>query len=157
MPNVPTLKRADVSRIPLEILTEIFVHCLPADSASHETQQLLSGVCRLWRTLVLATPALWASLNIICDVDVPRPPLSVIHTHLQRSRNHPLSLNIYAQSHIRSHSHVLAVLTALAAVRQRWRKVYIDSARMTQDILDLVTLGEAPLLESLCATSYHCP
>ncbi|KAF8873147.1 hypothetical protein BD779DRAFT_1679353 [Infundibulicybe gibba] len=141
-----------VNRTPPEILSEIFTHCLPVDSASQDTQQLLSSVCGPWRALVLATPALWASLDITCINDVLRPPLSVIHTHLQRSRTHPLSFILRAakpEEYCDDNPHLLTVLAALAAARHRWDNVDITLNKMTQDILDLITLGNAPLLRSI--------
>ncbi|KAF8880054.1 hypothetical protein BD779DRAFT_1676108 [Infundibulicybe gibba] len=85
-----------------------------------------------------------ASLDITCDTDVLRPPLPVVQTHLQRSQTHPLSLIL----RFRSPNH-LHVLTALMAVRQRWRNVHVELYIMTQDILDLITLGDALLLQSM--------
>ncbi|KAF8893129.1 hypothetical protein BD779DRAFT_1145061 [Infundibulicybe gibba] len=144
---IPTSKRVDISRIPPEILSEIFACCLPV---SQIIQKRLSSVCRLWRTVALATPALWASLDITCNTDVLRPPLPIIHIYLQRSGTHPLSIILRAAKDVHSNGpHLLTVLAALTAARQRWRNVFIVLASMTQDILDLIILGDAPLLQSI--------
>ncbi|KAF8869115.1 hypothetical protein BD779DRAFT_1807267 [Infundibulicybe gibba] len=170
MSNIPTPARAYISRIPPEILGEIFLHCLPVDSASLNTQQLLSNVCGLWYTLVHSTPALWVSLNITCNNRASRPPLHAIRTHIQRSGTRPLSFVLHA-NYMDSSELLLPIITALAAARQRWCNVRIDLARMTQDILDLITLGDTPLLRSIqCGVFYssqsfpiplrmldHCP
>ncbi|KAF8893141.1 hypothetical protein BD779DRAFT_1670122 [Infundibulicybe gibba] len=152
MSNIPAPrgKRGDVSRIPPEILSEIFGHCL-VDFASQDTRQLLSSVCSLWRALVLATPALWASLDITCDGDILRPPLPVIRTHLQRSRTHTLAFRICTRSNpfYSSDPSLLTALTALADARQRWRKVDITLFGMTQEILNLIVSGDTPLLQSI--------
>ncbi|KAF8869120.1 hypothetical protein BD779DRAFT_1682560 [Infundibulicybe gibba] len=131
----PTPKRAGVGRIPPEILSEIFLHCLPVDSASQNTQQVLSSVCRLWHTLALATPALWASLDIACGVDVLRPPLPVIRTHLRRSQTHPLSFILRTADP----EYLLADRPSIH-IRLDW---------ITQETLDLITEGDAPLLQSI--------
>ncbi|KAF8893134.1 hypothetical protein BD779DRAFT_1670115 [Infundibulicybe gibba] len=144
MLNIPTPRRTGISRIPPEILGEIFVHCLPPDSPSQNTQQLLSSVCRIWRAIALITPALWASLDITCDMDVLLPPLPIIRTHLQCSRTHPLSFIL----HFSNLNH-LHILTELTAARQRWCNVHIELYVVTQGILDLITLGDAPLLQSM--------
>ncbi|KAF8895091.1 hypothetical protein BD779DRAFT_1668440 [Infundibulicybe gibba] len=144
---ISTPKKPGISRIPPEILGEIFTHCLPSDSAPQNTQKVLSSVCRLWRTLVLTTPALWASLDITCSAVGLYPPLHVIHTHLQRSRAHPLSFILRASYH--DSSCLLPVLAALAVARQRWENVQVKSFRMRQNILDLITQGDAPLLRSI--------
>ncbi|KAF8893146.1 hypothetical protein BD779DRAFT_1509022, partial [Infundibulicybe gibba] len=65
MSNIPrfsTPRRPGISHVPPEILQEIFALCLPPNFSLQNTQRLLSSVCRLWRTLVLITPTLWASL-----------------------------------------------------------------------------------------------
>ncbi|KAF8893140.1 hypothetical protein BD779DRAFT_1670121 [Infundibulicybe gibba] len=159
MLNVSTPERAGISRIPPEVLGEIFVHCLPEEdegSASQGTQQLLSSICRLWRILVLATPALWASLDITCTYYFMCPPLPVIRTHLERSGTHPLSFILCASnSDYRDDPNLLPVLTALTTARQRWCNVHIKLNNMTQDIMDFITLGDAPLLQSMqCDVSF---
>ncbi|KAF8875293.1 hypothetical protein BD779DRAFT_1563766 [Infundibulicybe gibba] len=151
-------KNASIGRIPPEILSEIFVHCLPVlpDLALGNIQQLLSSVCRLWHMVVLNTPALWASLEVTCRNDNdPYPPLLTIHAHLERSRTHPLSFIIrrdeseYIDEQAWPSFH--AVLKTLVTARQRWRHVYIELDVMTEDILDFITLGDAPLLQN-----FHC-
>ncbi|KAF8893107.1 hypothetical protein BD779DRAFT_1798457 [Infundibulicybe gibba] len=150
MSSISTPKpTAGISRIPPETLSEIFVQCLPVDSAPQNTQRLLSKICRLWRSLVLATPILWASLDIGDHRDVLGPPLAVIHAHLQRSGTRPFSFTLRAEKHSHNSPYLLAALTALTAARQRWHKVHIKLVGMTQDILDLITLGHAPLLQSM--------
>ncbi|KAF8893105.1 hypothetical protein BD779DRAFT_1144646 [Infundibulicybe gibba] len=147
MSNTPVAsRRAGIGRIPPEILGEIFIRCPP------HSPLRISSVCRLWRTLALATPALWASLDIKCDIAVSRPPLRVIQTHLQRSGTHPLSFILYAIDVRYFHNedpHLVPILTTLAAARWRWYNVDITLTRMTQDILDLITQGDAPLLQSI--------
>ncbi|KAF8893099.1 hypothetical protein BD779DRAFT_1144577 [Infundibulicybe gibba] len=145
-----------IHRIPPEILCETFAHCSPS-LAYQSAPQILSSVCRSWRALVLATPALWASLDIACNNDILRPPLPVIHTYLQRSQTHPLSFTLCSDDSkydFDTNPNILPVLKALAATRRRWRNVDIKLIRMTQDILDFIMLGDAPLLESI---RYHCP
>ncbi|KAF8893117.1 hypothetical protein BD779DRAFT_1798465 [Infundibulicybe gibba] len=152
-------EKADISRIPPEILSEIFVHSLPVDFAAQNTQepqytqQVLSSVCRLWRALVLATPALWASLDITCNYHVLRPSLPIIRTHLQRSRSYPLSFVLRAAGDLEyslsTNPNLLPVLTELATARERWWNVHIKLLRMTDEILDLITLGDAPLLQNM--------
>ncbi|KAJ3812703.1 hypothetical protein EV368DRAFT_21449, partial [Lentinula lateritia] len=54
-------------KLPLELVSEIFVHCLePVSCPSYRLYDqssgmpfVLSQVCRQWRTVALSTPALW--------------------------------------------------------------------------------------------------
>ncbi|KAF8893113.1 hypothetical protein BD779DRAFT_1798462 [Infundibulicybe gibba] len=115
---LPAPNRAEIHRIPPEILSEIFVHCLvPEDenSATQNTQQRLGSVCRLWRTIALATPGLWASLDITCNNDVLCPPLPVIGAYLQRSGTHPFSFVLHAMD--ARYSPSASILAALTTAR----------------------------------------
>ncbi|KAF8886372.1 hypothetical protein BD779DRAFT_1673285 [Infundibulicybe gibba] len=147
--RIPTSKRVGIGRIPLEVLGETFVHCLPVDSDPQHIQELLSSVCRLWREVAIATPALWTSLKITYDPDL-RPPLPIIRTHLQRSGTRAFSFKLIAvHSDNPDPDLPTIVLAELAAARHRWCKVHIELSRVTEEILDLITIGDAPLLQSL--------
>ncbi|EIW87333.1 hypothetical protein CONPUDRAFT_161899 [Coniophora puteana RWD-64-598 SS2] len=56
------------SRVPLEVITKVFQHCIPHDtvcrSSACEAPLLLGHVCSAWRALLHATPSLWTSLCI---------------------------------------------------------------------------------------------
>ncbi|KAJ7457074.1 hypothetical protein FB451DRAFT_1098473 [Mycena latifolia] len=80
-----------ILELPTEIMTEIFVHCLPSQASAPriDTAPLLLGrICSTWRTIVLATPALWCVLKIARS-DIP---VELIETWLARAQNRPLSL-----------------------------------------------------------------
>ncbi|TFK42137.1 hypothetical protein BDQ12DRAFT_353869 [Crucibulum laeve] len=55
-------------RLPLDILQEIFLHCLPTDRNAvmdcKDAPLLLGRVRSNWRTTVYATPQLWSSIHI---------------------------------------------------------------------------------------------
>ncbi|KAJ6610442.1 hypothetical protein B0H10DRAFT_1643768, partial [Mycena sp. CBHHK59/15] len=50
-------------RLPVEIISEIFVHCLPDPSDSQPDLRkalfVLMDVCSAWRKIALSTPVLW--------------------------------------------------------------------------------------------------
>ncbi|KAJ7892797.1 hypothetical protein B0H14DRAFT_2335064 [Mycena olivaceomarginata] len=58
-------------RLPVDILREIFVACLPVDRntmmSAREAPLLLGRICSAWRSIVLTTPRLWASLHASFD------------------------------------------------------------------------------------------
>ncbi|KAJ7090874.1 hypothetical protein B0H15DRAFT_248071 [Mycena belliarum] len=58
-----------VRRLPLDVMQEIFVACLPIHRncvmSAREAPILLGRICSAWRTLSLSTPRLWASLHIV--------------------------------------------------------------------------------------------
>ncbi|KAJ7498523.1 hypothetical protein FB451DRAFT_1548375 [Mycena latifolia] len=87
-----------VLTLPHEITSEIFKHCLPATRALHsldpsEAPLLLLHVCSAWREIALATPALWATLDLNA-VYVRRHFSAIFDTWLARARQRPLSVKI---------------------------------------------------------------
>ncbi|TFK68655.1 hypothetical protein BDN72DRAFT_663036 [Pluteus cervinus] len=94
-----------ISRVPTEILLEVFLRCHELDYGRSKSRLVLSWVSRHWRYLVLGHPALWSSIDIF-QTDLLGPPSPIVD-HLQqcftRSRNTPLSIAYYGpRSHILS-------------------------------------------------------
>jgi hypothetical protein len=51
-----------VRRIPSEVISEIFIHCLPLTSSFYRPEDaplVLGRVCRAWRSIAFSTPKLW--------------------------------------------------------------------------------------------------
>jgi hypothetical protein len=65
-----------VRHIPLDIIQEIFISCLPAHRncvmSASEAPVLLGLICSSWRAISLSTSRLWAKLHV---VEPARPPL----------------------------------------------------------------------------------
>ncbi|KAJ6594712.1 hypothetical protein B0H19DRAFT_1009754, partial [Mycena capillaripes] len=63
-----------VRRLPLDIIQEIFVACIPIHRncvmSASEPPILLGRICSSWRAISLSTPRLWARLHIA------EPPLT---------------------------------------------------------------------------------
>ncbi|RDB23560.1 hypothetical protein Hypma_008887 [Hypsizygus marmoreus] len=57
-----------IHQLPLEVIREIFVHCLTCDRAPNNklAPLLLCHVCSMWRNLALSTPQLWSELSMLC-------------------------------------------------------------------------------------------
>jgi len=62
------------NRVPIEILTEIFLFCIPDDPLNHRqpdttiAPMLLCQVCSYWRRVALNTPVLWVYLYHACKI-----------------------------------------------------------------------------------------
>ncbi|KAJ7272082.1 hypothetical protein B0H12DRAFT_973195, partial [Mycena haematopus] len=58
-----------VRRLPLDIIQELFVACLPTHRncvmSASEAPVLLGRICSSWRAITLSTPRLWASLHVV--------------------------------------------------------------------------------------------
>ncbi|KAJ6448439.1 hypothetical protein C8R45DRAFT_917577 [Mycena sanguinolenta] len=94
-----------VLSLPPEIMSQIFVECLPTDDEIGDMSPspgcaplLLTRVCRQWTDIALSTCQLWSSLCIeslsYYELLVPRGTLGRMQTWFSRARQRPLSLII---------------------------------------------------------------
>ncbi|KAJ7449997.1 hypothetical protein B0H11DRAFT_2077966 [Mycena galericulata] len=87
--------RDPVARLPLEISSEIFIHCLPPhpEPGAHNIPMLLLNICKAWSDIALSTPVLWAAIRVV----FPRAQgfKEVFGVWLQRARNRPLSISLH--------------------------------------------------------------
>ncbi|KAG2130799.1 uncharacterized protein EDB93DRAFT_74391 [Suillus bovinus] len=90
-------------RLPAELLSEIFHHCLPeaeqkiersACWLGLEAPMLFTGICRRWKEVATSTPSLWCRLHIeVTDISWQRVS-SCYDLQLKWSRGLPLSLAV---------------------------------------------------------------
>ncbi|KAJ7682430.1 hypothetical protein DFH06DRAFT_1314649 [Mycena polygramma] len=127
-----------VSRLPLEISSDIFLRTLPSTPEppnAHDVPMLLLNICHAWTDIALSISALWAA---ICTV-LPCTEESDegLQAWLQRAGNRPLSVSLRGEMHGR---HVPAFI--LEHGRQFRYLEICDDQFSTPQILQL--LGSAP-------------
>ncbi|KAJ7678820.1 hypothetical protein B0H17DRAFT_1206590 [Mycena rosella] len=89
--------RDPVSRLPLEITSEIFIQCLPSTSTpqpgARGIPMLFLNICNAWTNIALSTPVLWEAIHI----KFPRAKnfVQLLATWLSRARNRFLSLSLH--------------------------------------------------------------
>jgi hypothetical protein len=86
-------------RLPDEILSLIFIHCLPEDShlslVKNKAPVLLTRICRQWRNIALDMPRLWCRPHLkLKNRRHLHQQDNLYHLCLERSRGRPLSLVI---------------------------------------------------------------
>ncbi|KAF7368684.1 F-box domain-containing protein [Mycena venus] len=83
--------------IPVEITSEIFLHCLPVVAARPDANlapMLLGRICRKWRQITCNTPRLWGTLRLdYWGGDRPRLNF-LVQNWLRRAGGVSLSLNL---------------------------------------------------------------
>ncbi|KAJ7436699.1 hypothetical protein FB451DRAFT_1307044 [Mycena latifolia] len=90
-----------VLTLPNETVSEIFVRFLPVYPLCPPQTGLLSPtvlthICRKWREIALATPALWRAISIVDDIDSDRTDgrqLHILESWLNRSGCLPLAVD----------------------------------------------------------------
>ncbi|KAJ7069480.1 hypothetical protein C8F01DRAFT_1112882 [Mycena amicta] len=166
---------APIRSIPLDMLQEIFVACLPTDRNSvmsaSEAPVLLGRICSHWRTVAFQTPALWARLHIVepqCPsrwtytdgaktivADKTAQRLDIAKHWLGRSGQRPLSIsfkgsNISNREALDKQS-TLSFLRLLSSHVARWKIIdlsFVLDIDMFAELTQLET-NSAPLLQSL--------
>ncbi|KAJ7457961.1 hypothetical protein B0H11DRAFT_1818053, partial [Mycena galericulata] len=85
--------RDPVTRLPLEISSEIFLQSLPSvpEPGVHRVPMLLLNVCNAWSEIAISTPALWAAIAVV----FPRARgfEELLGIWLQRACSQPLSIS----------------------------------------------------------------
>ncbi|KAJ7762535.1 hypothetical protein B0H16DRAFT_1529133, partial [Mycena metata] len=168
-----------VRRLPLDILQEIFMACLPTDRncamSMAEAPVLLGRICSSWRTLSLSTPRLWCSLHIVepmsGSVDVLgqrinsaifkkklAQRLETTAKWLSRSTQLPLSISFVGLPDINrtpapaSARRTRLFLQALIPFAHRWQSIKLWASWDALDSLSHLTDTDVPLLTKLDIT-----
>ncbi|KAJ7439490.1 hypothetical protein FB451DRAFT_1107173 [Mycena latifolia] len=143
-----------VLTLPNEIVAEIFVHFLPAYPSHPPLVGLLSPaclgqICRRWREVAVATPALWRAVGL-CMHKRRRlgQQLKLLETFLQRSGACPLSIELLSRSEsiiFDAITEMPPFLRAIVTHSARWEHLNL---RISKDLLPSIA-GPLPLLRSL--------
>ncbi|KAF9457777.1 hypothetical protein BDZ94DRAFT_1227394 [Collybia nuda] len=152
---------AHINRMPVEILGEIFIHCLgeidPARTGSSPTSlspspladpQTLGEVCRFWRDVTLSTPSLWSKIWIY---QPQRSQVRRVEMWLNRSREYPLNIRIIQLPGGVTHdNHAAAdkILSLLVGQVHRWRRIHFRFGSTAQEPLLTLPVGAATNMES---------
>ncbi|TFK33937.1 hypothetical protein BDQ12DRAFT_715603 [Crucibulum laeve] len=165
-PVIPAHRISAINRLPLELLAEIFVHCIPEGFVIpryRDAPILLCRVCKHWNVVATSTPSLWASISIRYGTDERNYNLreSLIRLWLERSRQGPLDISLALRAEewaeIETQPLFVAILKLLIREYRRWRTIEITIPKCIPPSLCVFPAGGAPLLESasINITSSH--
>ncbi|KII85191.1 hypothetical protein PLICRDRAFT_45346 [Plicaturopsis crispa FD-325 SS-3] len=135
-------------RFPNELLSHIFVECLPEEAADiHVAVLRLGGVCRKWWQVAVSTPHLWASAYLVSNNRDHRPQIPASEFWLQRSGNVPLTLT--AKYSIRTDPHLPELAAFIMAHAARWTHLDLTVPHIPREIC----YGKSKLFTSLDSLS----
>ncbi|KAJ7659265.1 hypothetical protein DFH06DRAFT_438750 [Mycena polygramma] len=131
-----------VLTLPNELVSEIFLHFLPIYPACPPLTGCLSPnsllqICRKWRQIALATPALWRAVKISFMHDEEQAP--AVQAWLSRSGCYPLSIEAHQEMDIEGQ-----LLDVIAAHCTRWEHV-----KLQLTLSDLPAHSSLPMLRQL--------
>ncbi|OAX34401.1 hypothetical protein K503DRAFT_774598 [Rhizopogon vinicolor AM-OR11-026] len=94
-------------RLPVEVLCQIFVHCLPETDhlriSPGLAPLLLTRVCRRWKEVAVNSPRLWCALSVATRVRKSWEETSFwYHLWLKQAQEYPLSLELHCSRDSRS-------------------------------------------------------
>jgi hypothetical protein len=168
-----------VRRLPLDIIQEIFIACIPAHRncvmSASEPPVLLGRICSSWRAISLSTPRLWTRLHI---VEPPRgrygssdslidekvaQRLEITKMWLDRSGQCPVSISLQSGPDYdsppvtpsTSHSRSGQFLQALLPFASRWQHIRFTTPPFVLEFLVDLTAADVPMLETVAFNPQH--
>jgi len=124
---------APIRRLPPEILSEIFIHCMSPnsfdcklyDSRNLDKAPLLLGqVCSRWRSISLSTPRLWTSFTLTIRPKYLKSDVILAKTWLRRAGACPLSIRLESSGRYQNAMRPLMQVFVLHS--ERWQNVYLS-------------------------------
>ncbi|KAG2132906.1 uncharacterized protein EDB93DRAFT_1331548 [Suillus bovinus] len=136
-------------RVPAEVLSQIFHHCLPKTTSSSPSSLkapiLLTRICRRWREVAVNTPDLWCRLYLEANNTDMRRAAFCYDLWLKRSRGCPTSLRLGHNHSTDVHRLLHPYMTRITSLR-----TYVDCFRGKRPHLratDLPALQELVIAE----------
>ncbi|ESK95825.1 hypothetical protein Moror_12437 [Moniliophthora roreri MCA 2997] len=159
-------------RIPRDIISEVFLHCLPTDSlpvrSIGEAPLLLTTICRSWREIALTTPRLWRAFHFVFPVagnildddfrSLFQARKQGLQLWLERARSVPLTLSLYMQNgppkprRVRDELQRMypEFLDIVLQYSSQWKRLHLQGLPIEfLPALRRVVAGDVPLLDSL--------
>ena len=159
-----------VRKLPVDILQEIFIACLPTTHNSvmskREPPMLLTQICSSWRVIAHATPQLWKSIHIAVPCNTPgmyaveSPNFQsmvqqVAHRRseavlewIKRSASCPLDISLNQWENTPSDGFYDSIMEHLIQFSERWRDVSFSAPYQALQLVAALPASRLPLLES---------
>lgn len=125
------------SRLPPELLIEIFAFCAHTDALA---PIYFSGVCSLWKTITESSARIWQVIRIDDS-----KPITASHNQAQRwiRQSEPMHFDVHV--HIQSLGYLLPLLSPFLSAMHRWHSLSITGIRQ-----EIITFSDSfPNFESL--------
>ncbi|KDR72834.1 hypothetical protein GALMADRAFT_252113 [Galerina marginata CBS 339.88] len=124
-PTTPPPSYGPSGRLPIELLSEIFLLCVEERMDLKNTVQiplLLSNICSRWRAAAIDNPLLWSRLSIELSGAISKPKTALVDTWLARSAACPLTIYVFWEKPPFADMHL--VLEKLIAHSERWKTMF---------------------------------
>ncbi|RXW24269.1 hypothetical protein EST38_g1575 [Candolleomyces aberdarensis] len=145
----PETDSSPISRLPPELLAEIFLCCLPEGRfpapCVTAAPLLPAHICKAWRSVALSTPELWSAIHL--HHRNPLQDVRIAHLWLAHSGNRPLSLSLSIDFDERPQQ---AILNLICRYSKRWEHVRFKFRQLLcPPMYDLeLAMGNVPMLST---------
>ena len=171
-----------VRKLPIDILQEIFIACLPTAHNSvmskREPPILLTQVCSSWRIVAHATPQLWKSIHIVVPCKTPgfytieypnfesilqqvaHRRSEAVMEWIGRSATCPLDISLIQRENTVLDGFCNKIMDYLIGISERWRNISFSAPHYTLQRMAELPASKVPLLQSLfldCSVLHSTP
>lgn len=167
---------APARRLPMEVMQEIFLRCLPrahnAIMHAKECPLVLTQICSHWRSIALRTPGLWTSIHVPMptgmaskaardryasqSVEVAWRRAHMITEWLGRSGSRAIDITLHEGHHGgRSQEVYRIILDALMPFSSRWGSLILDAHPSTLAPIAGLPPSSLPLLHTITLCGPH--
>lgn len=130
---------APIRQLPPEIITGIFLLCLPGCPT---ISPRLAAVCRRWRTIILSCPQVCADISLVVPSKHLDSQIAWAKTCLSHSGEYPLSINLRGNT---PNDNMRSLMEVLVARSEQWHTMHLS---MPADMVNRL-LGAANRLNHL--------
>lgn len=148
-PITPVLGQGPSGRLPVELLSEIFLLCVDDNMEDDNTIHIpliLSRICSRWRAAATSNHRLWSRLSLQLIGDSSRTHPALVDTWLKRSGVCPLTIYVFWEDPPFADSHL--ILEKLIAHSTRWKSMFFYLPFRAFASFDKVR-GRLPMLTEL--------
>ncbi|KAF5316823.1 hypothetical protein D9619_006889 [Psilocybe cf. subviscida] len=162
-----------MSRLPEDILRDIFILCLPherqATMSNTEAPILLTQVTSRWREVAVTTPRLWASIHIVIPstapafdsaydsatgarislMEVAKMRAVAVADWLAKSGSLPLDISLFEQDVYPRSEYAAYIVPILLPFAKRWQKLKLDVPASSVEEIKALLPADTPILQSI--------
>ncbi|KAJ7689550.1 hypothetical protein B0H17DRAFT_1011967 [Mycena rosella] len=163
-----------VRRLPLDIIQEIFVACIPTHRncamSAMDAPVILGRICSSWRAISLSTPRLWSRLHIVEPTCPYNSAIAVFEEKLEqrlqtttawlgRSGQCPLSISLQSTFDRTSFTSTTQnhLIQALLPFASRWEHMTFTTLFSVLATISHLTAADVPMLKSVSISEIHEP
>ncbi|KAF8214032.1 hypothetical protein K438DRAFT_994045 [Mycena galopus ATCC 62051] len=146
-----------VLSLPPEITSEIFTQCLPTERDldvvnAYEAPLLLTHVCRAWRQIAIALPALWTTFDVQNVHDVSHLS-EIVQTWFERAQKCPLTVRIHGS--LSDNNNASGFMQPFRRHSRQIRSLELEMDEQDFDYMGSPQVLDLPLLQKLSIRIIH--